>query len=80
MTWQTLLELSDGWDVFTPLGKGTVLVITTPSFLGNSTLYVRLSKTGELKHFDSNDVRIAGSPTYGLPQKPEGVPKDWPNE
>lgn len=45
MTHQTLLELSDGWDVYTPLGRGTVLVITTPSYLGNSVVYVKLERT-----------------------------------
>lgn len=87
MTHQTLLELSDGWDVETPLGKGVVLIITTPSYLGNSTLYVKLEETSELKHFDSNDVRFYGSPTYGeniIPNLPEGwknyKPKDTVNK
>lgn len=71
--WQTMLELSDGWTVHTPLGKGTVLIITTPSYLGNSTLYVKL-ETGELKHFDSNDIRIYGSPTYGETVQ---IPETW---
>lgn len=74
MMWQTMLELSDGWDVFTPLGRGTALIVTTPSYLGNSTIYVKL-QDGQLKHFDSNDIRLAGSPTYGealVPKLPEG--------
>jgi hypothetical protein len=75
MMWQTMLELSDGWDVITPLGRGVVLIVTTPSYLGNSTLYVKL-KDGQLKHFDSNDVRICGSPTYGETVLPE-IPKTW---
>ncbi len=70
-----MLELSDGWDVLTPLGEGVVLIITTPSYLGNSTLYVKL-KNGELKHFDSNSVRICGSPTYGESLTPE-IPQEW---
>lgn len=79
MTHQTLLELSDGWEVYTPLGRGVALVITTPSYLGNSTVYVKLEKTGQLKHFDTNDIRMTGSPTYGeqlVPNLPEGWPKD----
>lgn len=75
MTHQTMLELSDGWEVFTPLGKGTVLIITTPSYLGNSTLYVKM-EDGQLKHFDSNDVRLAGSPTYGEDRQPP-LPEGW---
>lgn len=79
MTHQTMLELSEGWTVYTPLGRGTVLIITTPSYLGNSTAYVKIERTGELKHFDSNDIRIGGSPTYRedlIPPLPEG----WPND
>lgn len=79
MTHQTLLELSDGWDVFTPLGRGTVLIITTPSYLTNSILYIKVKKTGELKHFDSNDIRFAGSPTYGESLIPD-LPAGWPKE
>lgn len=73
MTHQTMLELSDGWSVHTPLGPGTALIITTPSYLSNSTVYVKL-ETGELKHFDSNDIRIYGSPTYGESTK---IPEGW---
>lgn len=79
MTHQTLLELAEGWTVYTPLGRGTVLIVTTPSYLGNSTVYVKLDKTGALKHFDTNDIRLTGSPTYGenlIPQLPEGWPTD----
>ncbi len=74
MTHQTMLELSDGWDVTTPLGDGVVLIITTPSYLGNSTLYVRLNDSGQLKHFDSNDVVLHGSPTYGQARVPKKLP------
>jgi len=75
---QSMLELTDGWDVETPLGKGTVLIITTPSYLANSILYVKMEKTGELKHFDSNDVRLYGSPTYGEDLVPP-IPSGWKN-
>lgn len=76
MTHQTMLELSDGWTVHTPLGMGTVLIITTPSYLGNSTLYIKMEETGELKHFDSNDVRFYGSPTYNEQLTPD-IPDSW---
>lgn len=79
MTHQTMMELSDGWDVFTPLGKGTALVVTTPSYLGNSVIYVKMEESGELKHFDSNDIRFRGSPTYREQLIPP-LPKDWKNE
>lgn len=76
MQWQTIHELSDGWDVMTPLGEGVVLLITTPSYLGNSTLYVKLHD-GRLLHFDSNDVRLMGSPTYGESRIPTNIPQEW---
>lgn len=75
MTWQTMLELSDGWEVRTPLGKGTVLIVTTPSYLGNSILYVKM-ENGQLKHFDSNDVILCGSPTYREERNPP-IPEEW---
>lgn len=70
-----MLELSEGWTVWTPLGRGTALLITTPCYLGNSTLYVKL-EDGQLKHFDSNDVRLEGSPTYGEALIPP-LPENW---
>jgi hypothetical protein len=73
MIHQTIHELSDGWTVHTPLGEGTALLITTPSYLGNSIVYVKLAD-GQLKHFDSNDIRIYGSPTYGETTE---IPKEW---
>jgi hypothetical protein len=75
MTHQTLLELSEPLTVHTPLGKGTALIVTTPSYLGNSTWYVKLDN-GEIKHFDSNDIRIYGSPTYGESLVPK-IPHEW---
>lgn len=75
MIFQTIHELADGWTVHTPLGVGTALLITTPSYLSNSLIYVKL-ENGELKHFDSNDIRIYGSPTYREQLTPD-IPKDW---
>lgn len=75
MTWQTMMELSEGWDVYTPLGRGTVLVVGNTSYLTNSVMWVKIQETGELKHFDSNDIRFVGSPTYG--DKPPKLPDGW---
>lgn len=73
---QTIHELAEGWTVHTPLGYGTALLITTPSYLSNSIVYVKIEATGELKHFDTNDIRIYGSPTYGENLVPP-IPDDW---
>jgi hypothetical protein len=74
---QTIHELNEGWSVETPLGYGVALLVTTPSYLSNSILYVKM-EDGRLLHMDSNDVRLLGSPTYGedlIPNLPEG----WKN-
>lgn len=79
---QTIHELIEGWTVATPLGTGTALLITTPSYLSNSIVYVKL-ESGELKHFDSNDIRIYGSETYGeqlVPNIPDVWKKDTVNK
>jgi hypothetical protein len=80
---QTIHELADGWTVETPLGTGTALLITTPSYLSNSIVYVKLDSTSELKHFDSNDIRLYGSETYGetlIPKTPNSWKKDTVNK
>lgn len=73
---QTMLELAEGWTVHTPLGIGTVLIITTPSYLSNPVVYVKIEETGELKQFDTNDIRLYGSPTYGESRVPK-IPHEW---
>jgi hypothetical protein len=80
---QVIHELAEGWSVLTPLGSGTALLITTPSYLSNSILYVKMDDTSELKHFDSNDVRLYGSPTYDeslIPKTPNSWKKDTVNK
>jgi len=72
---QTILELRDGWDVYTPCGHGTALVLFSGSYLSNSVLLVKLDN-GEIKHFDTNDIRMSGSPTYGEQLVPT-MPHDW---
>lgn len=67
-------ELREGWDVYTPLGHGTGLVLYDPAYLNNGVLLVKLDD-GRLKYFDTNDIRMSGSPTYGeqlIPKLPEG--------
>jgi hypothetical protein len=73
---QTMLELSEGWDVITPLGKGVAMIITTPgSYLSNPIVYVRL-EGGQMKQFDTNDIVLLGSPTYGEQRVPTKLPWD----
>lgn len=72
---QTIIELREGYDVWTPLGHGTCLIIFAPSYMNNSLWMVKLDN-GEVKHFDSNDIRMSGSPTYGEQGKPN-LPPEW---
>lgn len=76
MICQTIHEIAEGWTVYTPLGEGTALLYLAPSYLNNGVVVVKLSKTGELKHFDTNDIRMQGSPTYGEPLVPK-LPEEW---
>ena len=34
----------------------------------NTCWVVNLFESGEVKHFDSNDIRITGNPTYSIPE------------
>lgn len=78
MTFQVIHELADGWTVHTPLGAGTALLITTPSYLSNPIVYVKLDD-GQLKQFDTNDILMYGSPTYREVLVPK-IPEDWLNK
>ena len=58
-----ILQLNPQLNVFTPLGEGWVFFIIDYGAWMNSCWVVRLNETGEVKHFDSNDIRIEGNPT-----------------
>ena len=70
-----ILQLNPQIVVYTPLGTGLAYFIMDYGMSVNSCWVVRLAK-GEIKHFDSNDVRVEGNPTYGFPLKPE-IPDSW---
>jgi len=70
-----MIQLNPQIVVFTPLGPGLAYFIIDYGMSVNTCWVIRLAK-GEIKHFDSNDIRIEGNPTYGFPLKPE-LPDSW---
>lgn len=58
-----MIQLNPQINVFTPLGEGWAFLIIDYGAWMNTVWVVRLNKTGEVKHFDSNDIRIEGNPT-----------------
>jgi len=70
-----MIQLNPQIVVFTPLGPGLAYFIIDYGMSANTCWVIRLAK-GEIKHFDLNDIRIEGNPTYGFPLKPE-LPDSW---
>lgn len=63
----SILQLSPQIKVLTPLGKGWCFFLIDYDLQINSIWIVRLDETGEVKHFNSNQIRIDGNPTIDLP-------------
>lgn len=61
-----ILQLNPQIQVFTPLGKGWAFLIIDYGLDINTCWVVRLDKDGQVKHFDSNDIKIEGNPMIGL--------------
>lgn len=59
----SILQLNPQLNVFTPIGEGWAFFIIDYGAWMNSCWVVRLNETGEVKHFDSNDIKIEGNPT-----------------
>ena len=61
-----LLQLQPPIEVVSPLGDGLALLIIDYGFGWNSCWVVADKQTGVIKHFDSNDVRLAKNYTYKI--------------
>lgn len=59
--------------VRTPLGDGWALFMIDYGPDWNTCWIVQIYETGQIKHFDSNDIRIAANPTYGTEE--QEIPK-----
>jgi hypothetical protein len=70
----TIHELQNPLPVATPHGDGVALFLYDYHLNVNSVFGVRLDKTGEYKHYYSDDIRIYGNPMSG---EETVVPEEW---
>lgn len=70
-----ILQLNPHVPVYTKLGKGRALIVIDYGPDINTCWVVALDKTGEIKHFDSNDVRLEENHTYGTAKA--AFPDGW---
>lgn len=61
-----ILQLNPAIPVDTPLGKGLCIFIIDYGMHLNSCWMVALKDDGQVKHFDSNDIRLTANHTYAL--------------
>lgn len=57
--------------VKTPLGEGWTLFLIDYGHDWNTVWVVNLFESGKVKHFDANDIRVDGNPTYSVPNPPQ---------
>lgn len=60
-----MIQLNPQINVLTPLGEGWAFLIIDYGPWLNTNWVVRLNETGQVKHFDSNDIKIEGNLTLG---------------
>jgi hypothetical protein len=58
-----ILQLNPQINIHTPLGEAHAFFIIDYGPWVNSVWVARLCGSGEVKHFDTNDIRIEGNPT-----------------
>lgn len=73
------LQLNPPIPVETPLGEGWAHIVIDYSPDFNTVWVVFLTESGMVKHFDSNDLRVCGNETFGIPyhDKPKTNPRPW---
>lgn len=62
----TLLQLNPPISVLTPLGEGWAILVIDYDVNLNTVWVVSLWDSGELKHFDCNEVKMCGNPMYDI--------------
>ena len=74
-----MLQLKPPIPVETPLGEGWAQVVIDYSPDFNTVWIVFLIDSGMVKHFDSNDLRVCGNETFGIPYQahPKSNPRPW---
>lgn len=68
MAMTCMLQLAPPIPVLTPLGEGWALLVIDYGPQWNTCWAVQLHQTGQLKHFDSNDIRFPHNHTYDTPR------------
>ena len=76
---QTVHEITDPFDVQTPLGYGVAMFLFVGSIHSNPSFLCKLYDTGELRVVDMRDIRVYGNPSAGEKLEPKSVEKsnDW---
>jgi len=71
-----VIRITPPMSVTTPLGRGWAHFLIDYGPDWNTCWVVQLFDCGSVKHFDANDIRIGGNPTYGVgePKKPKVDP------
>lgn len=60
-----ILQLNPQIQVITPLGDGWAFMLIDYGLWQNSIWVVRLDKDGQVKHVESNDIKITSNPMLG---------------
>lgn len=77
MTWQTMLEISNPFDVYVKkLGYGVVMFMFIGSNTSNPQFMVKFYHTGQLRTVDQNELLAYGNPAAGESLNPP-IPDDW---
>lgn len=65
----TMLQLNPYIWVTTPLGDGLAMLIIDYGLDHNTTWVVALAEDGQVKHFESNTIKMRINHTYGIATK-----------
>lgn len=60
-----MIQLSPPIPVETPHGEGMAIIVIDYGMQWNTIWVVVLQKTREIKHYDSNDVKLSKNFTFG---------------
>ena len=61
-----ILQLNPEIWVNTPIGKGLAIMVIDYGLNHNTCWIVSLEKDGQVKHFDSNDIKLIKNYTYNF--------------
>jgi len=64
-----IIQLNPEIWVNTPLGEGLAIMVIDYGINHNTCWVVSLKKDGQVKHFDSNDIRLIKNFTYNFNTK-----------